>query len=92
MIWPVLGEDYVVDGLNSWTPTPPTSASPTSQPEFGIRRASMTTPPIYMPGDDEYEDDVRDWETSTPTTLESPEYWTKHDQWNNMSLNLDTLK
>ena len=52
----------------------------------------MTTPPIYMTGDDEYDEDTREWETSTPTTLESPEYWTKTIQCDNMSGGRDTIK
>ena len=41
----------------------------------------MTTPPIYMPGDDEYEEDMKEGETSTPTALGLTEHWTKPTQW-----------
>ena len=40
----------------------------------------MITPPIYVPGDEEYGGYTRKWETSTLTTLKSQEYWTKYDQ------------
>ena len=39
-----------------------------------------------MPGDEEYEGDIRYLETSTPgstmvSILDSQPYWTKHNQW-----------
>ena len=64
--------------------------SPASYPDTGIKRISLATPPNYMPGDNEYEGDIRYWETSTPRStpvsiLDYQPYRTKQHQWENHS-------
>ena len=55
-VWSVRDLGYEVDGVQT----------PTSSLALRMMRTSTSTPPIYMPGDEDYDEDLRYLETSTP--------------------------
>ena len=68
VIGPVRGVDYVVDGLHDWTSAHTTLSTPSSHHNLG--------------DEENGDDDTREWETSTLSTLESQGYLAKLMLWN----------